>query len=261
MNFQKRKVARKAVKKVPNISLKMPGLNPVFVNSVTYIGTAAIFTAVFFINMPDLPHPIQGNLIKKANNPNTEDLRYLILAMWNLHFIRRFIEVLFVHIYKRKMPLVESIGAPIYYWVLALFIAWSINKSSYKASSLYLIIPGVIVFLIGEIGNCWCHIQLRLFRTGNNDLALISPKTGHVVPHGCLFNLISCPHYFFEITSWLGFFLLTMTLPSELLLLCTIITLLIYSRKKHIAYIAEFDGKDERPMYPKHRKALVPFIF
>eukprot|EP00794_Sanderia_malayensis_P011906 gene11906-13140_t len=242
----------------------MSGFSPVFVNSLTYIGTAAIFTAVFFIDMPDLPYPIQGNLVKQPKNGANSNLRYLIFALWNFHFIRRFIEVLFVHIYKRKMPAVESIGAPIYYWTFALFIAWSIDtKYTYKVSNLDLIIPGVILFIVGDIGNCWCHVQLRIFRTGNREEKshLISPKTGHIVPYGCMFNLVSCPHYFFEITSWFGFFLISMTLPSLLLLLCTIITLLIYSRKKHIAYLAEFDGKDERPLYPEHRKALVPFVF
>ena len=216
--------------------------------------------------MPVLPYPIQGSLFPVTGKDSSGNLlmhgkvAYLVLALWIIHFVRRTVEVLFVHIYKRKMPLSEAIGAPLYYWFFALFIAWSV-KHKFHLPPVGLAIFGMLVFILGEIGNAYCHLQLRRFRTRQYESILISPTTGHVLPHGFLFNRVSSPHYFCEIVSWVGYFLVVLTLPALLLLLCTIVTLVIYSGKKHRAYIDEFDGLDGRPLYPEERKALVPFCF
>ena len=243
--------------------LTMPSwsCDPVKINFLTYAGTSAVFTAVFFLDMPHLPYPIQDCLLDSQDPQSTKSVKYLALTLWNIHFVRRTIEVLFVHIYKRRMPFVESIGAPIYYWFLALFISWSFNGDSFQCQSLISAVIGAVIFLAGEAGNALCHLKLRFFRTKKQDTTLISPDTGHIMPHGVFFNHISCPHYVFEITTWTGFFLVVWTLPSALLLLFTVITLAIYANKKHAAYVSEFDGEYGRPLYPKSRKRLIPFLF
>lgn len=241
---------------------RMPySYDPVAVNSATYIGASAIFTAVFFTDMPQLPYPLQGCLLDWSERGISKHVTYLILALWNLHFVRRTVEVLFVHVYNRRMPGVECIGAPLYYWFLALFVGWSVNGDSFVLPSLPLAIFGAVIFLLGELGNARCHLQLRHFRTKEQDVSLTSPDTGHILPHGIFFNLVSCPHYTFEIVTWAGFFIVAWTLPSALLLSFTIITLAIYSDKKHSAYVSEFDGEYDRPLYPESRKRLVPFLF
>ena len=121
-------------------------------------------------------------------------------------------------------------------------------ESDYEQSFLTLVILGSVIFLIGETGNCICHIQLRKFRDEKR-------------PTFLLFNHVSCPHYFFEILPWTGFFLAKWTLAAVLFLLATIITLVVYARKKHTAYLEEFDGKDGSELYPVNRKALIPFIY
>ncbi|XP_028393572.1 very-long-chain enoyl-CoA reductase-like [Dendronephthya gigantea] len=238
------------------------GYNPVFVNSLTYVGTLAFF--ILFLELPSLPtlpYPLNGSMLVSndgdfAKNTN---VKYLFITLWAIHFIRRTLEVLFVHNYKRRMPLVESVGAPIYYWFFAIWIAWSMRyKSGYEQSFMILVILGSVIFVIGEIGNCICHIQLRGFRNEKHP-NYISSSSGHVLPHGLLFNYVSCPHYFFEIVTWIGFFFATWTLASVLFLLATILTLVTYAYKKHKAYVHEFHGNDGG--YPPNRKALIPFIF
>ena len=235
--------------------------DPVKINFLTYAGTSALFTAVFFIDMPHIPYPLQGCLLNSQGSESSKNVRYLALALWNIHFLRRTIEVLFVHIYKRRMPLVECIGAPIYYWFLALIIAWSIDGDYFQNPPLISVIIGAVIFVFGETGNAVCHLKLRFFRTQQQDASLISPETGHIMPHGMFFDSISCPHYTFEITTWTGFFLVVWTLPAGLLLLFTIITLAFYADKKHTAYVSEFDGEYDRPLYPESRKRLIPFVF
>ena len=242
---------------------KMASLScdPVKINFITYAGTSAIFTVVFFIEMPQLPCPIQGCSLNSSDAKWSKQIQFFAFALWNFHFVRRVVEVLFVHIYNRKMPLMECIGAPLYYWFFALFIAWSINGNTFQTLSLIATVIGAVIFLIGEFGNAWCHLQLRLFRTKQQEAHLISPETGHIMPHGVFFNHVSCPHYLFETLTWTGFFFVVWTLPAGLLLLATAITLAIYADKKHSAYVSEFDGEYDRPLYPQSRKRLIPFIF
>ena len=239
----------------------MISCEPVIINFITYFGTIATFTIVYFADIPKLPFPVQGCLLEAENSPSPTAVKYLMLALWDFHFLRRTFEVLFVHIYNRRMPLIECVGAPIYYWVLALLNAQSISGTGFVITYIPLIVTGVIIFLIGEFGNAWCHLQLRFFRTKKQDKSFMSLETGHIMPHGNIFNYVSCPHYMFEIITWLGFFILTWTIPSALLLLLTVITLTVYGRKKHKAYVIEFDGELDRPLYPNTRKALIPFLF
>jgi len=112
---------------------------------------------------------------------------------------------------------------------------------------------GYIVFLIGEIGNGYHHYLLAHLR----------PKgvTGHVIPSGGMFGLLSCPHYFFELVSWVGFMLVSqVSVGSIAFLVLSIVVLIPRSLEKHNKYRAEFDGQKGKALYPKGRKALIPFI-
>ena len=255
---------RSDTKEIVNNSTQS-GCNPVFINSLTYIGTLVLFVMVLEIpRLLALPFPLNNSMLvsNDADFAKNKPVKYLFMALWALHFMRRTLEVLFVHQYKRRMPIVESIGAPVYYWFFAIWIAWSMRpESGYEQSFLALVILGNVIFLIGETGNCICHIQLRKFRDEKRPTYISSSASRHVLPHGLLFNYVSCPHYFFEILSWTGFFLATWTLPAAVFLLATIITLVVYAHKKHKAYLLEFDGKDGSEIYPVNRKALIPFIY
>lgn len=240
------------------------GFNPVIVNSATYIGTLAAFLIAMKVPGISIHHfPATGCLLVSNDTEFAENksLEYLFVGLWSLHFLRRTIEVLFVHDYRRKMPVVESIGAPIYYWFFAFWNGVALrHDNGYRQTFLSLVVVGSVVFSFGEFGNCCCHLKLRAFRKEKRE-GLLSQKSQHVLPHGFLFDLVSCPHYLCEILSWLGFFLASWALPAAIFLLATVITLVTYSYKKHKAYQQEFDGLAGRELYPKNRKALIPFIF
>ena len=76
------------------------------------------YTTVLEIpGLPALPFPLNNSLLVPNDADFTENrhMNYLFIAFWALHFMRRTLEVLIVHQYKRRMPIVESIGAPVYY--------------------------------------------------------------------------------------------------------------------------------------------------
>ena len=240
------------------------GFNPVAVNTITYVGTIACFFVALKVPGIHLPYfPATGSVLVSSDGKFASNSRmeYFFGGLWALHFLRRSIEVLLVHDYRRKMPLIESIGAPIYYWFFAFWIGVALrHDNGYQQTFIVLLVVGTGLFLVGEVGNCVCHLQLKSFRKEKSDRVL-SPGSQHVVPHGLLFDFVSCPHYFFEIVTWLGFALASFVLPAFLFLMATIATLVTYAIKKHKAYRREFDGIDGRDLYPRSRKALVPFVF
>lgn len=240
------------------------GFSPVVVNSATYIGTLAVFLLAVKVPGISLTHfPATGSLLVSNNKKfsTNQDWEYLFIGLWSVHFLRRTVEVLFVHDYRRRMPLIESIGAPVYYWFFAFWTGVALrHDNGYKQTFLPLIVVGSIIFFLGEFGNSYCHFKLKAFRKERRQQSF-SEKSQHVIPHGFLFEFVSCPHYLCEIVSWIGFFIATWTLPSALFLLATILTLVTYSYKKHKAYQEEFNGTAGKDLYPKNRKALIPFIF
>ncbi|XP_020901370.1 very-long-chain enoyl-CoA reductase [Exaiptasia diaphana] len=242
------------------------GCNPVFINALTYIVTMAVFLVAFTVpGITILPFPASGCLIPGPDGTKfaeANNIGYLFVALWAAHFLRRTMEVLFVHDYRRNMTYIESIGAPVYYWFFAFWNGLAIRHAdnNYKPTFMAMAIIGCVVFLIGEIGNCHCHLLLRSFRKMKRK-SYLSMKTKHVIPSGYMFEFVSCPHYFFEILSWFGFMLATWTLAAVVFLVASAATLVTYAYKKHNAYLKEFDGLAERELYPRNRKALIPFIF
>ena len=215
----------------------------------------------FMLGMNIRSLPVQpfnyGNLLPVKMPTDWLDGVIVLMVLWNVHFVRRFTEVLLVHVYHRKMPVYEVIGAQIYYTFFGLWIGWSMNYYfGYDSPPLYLLVPGITLFLIGQVGNCVSHVMLRRLRTTSS-----RPGQGNLLPKGILFKYVTCPHYLFEIITWMGYSLAAFTFPLFLFLIATFVTLLFRSRKRHLALKQQFDGKDGRERYPPGRKALIPFIF
>lgn len=239
------------------------GFNPVTVNAIIYLGTAVLyFVAANLRMLPILPYPAIGCLLPATAQESSISFAFIIMAGWGVHYVRRLTEVLFVHDYRRKMPYIETVGGSIYYWVFAFWIGWSTNPElGYRAPHVASFVIGCILFVLGEIGNCVCHVMLKNLRQHSEQNRRVNSTSSHILPRGFLFELVACPHYFCEIVTWLGFGLMTFTLSSWLFFAASLTTLVIYSRQKHDAYIRTFDGKEGRDFYPTNRKALIPYIF
>jgi very-long-chain enoyl-CoA reductase len=82
-----------------------------------------------------------------------------------------------------------------------------------------------------------------------------------VIPRGFLFERVSCPHYGFEILTWVGFALLAGTWASRAFLLVGAGILASWARTRHVAYLRDFDGREGRELYPQERRALIPGLF
>lgn len=105
---------------------------------------------------------------------------------------------------------------------------------------------GMALFWTG-LGVNWQsdNILIRLRKPGS---------TGYAIPRGGLFEKVSCPNHFGEILEWVGFALMTWSLPALAFAVWTVANLAPRALAHHRWYRATF------PDYPGERRALVPFV-
>ena len=75
------------------------------------------------------------------------------------------------------------------------------------------------------------------------------------IPHGFLFEKISCPNHLGEIMEWAGYALMSFNLPALSFAIWTMANLIPRSIAHHKWYIKQFDN------YPKKRMILFPGLW
>jgi len=213
-----------------------------------YIGPFLLY--LFFYFQPEF---IYG----KSNGPSSYQRMacYCFLA----HFGRRLFESAFVHIWSS-----ESLGLFFlykncaYYWSAGLLIGYFTNHPTWNPLFTDPLINyfAIALFVISQLANMWIHLQLRISRSGKD-------SSYRWFPDGLLWNIIgvSFPNYFFEVLIWITWNIAFFSIPGILFLIGGTIQMGIWAIKKHSNYRKTFDGKDGRRLYPKHRKAMIPFLF
>ena len=105
-------------------------------------------------------------------------------------------------------------------------------------------LAGVMLFAAGAWTNWRAdQVLLGLRRPG---------ETGYRIPEGGLYRWVSCPNYLGEIVEWIGFALLTWSLPAVSFAVWTMANLVPRALAHHRWYRQRF------PDYPNRRKALIP---
>lgn len=98
------------------------------------------------------------------------------------------------------------------------FLASHLHDASWPATAL-----GLVVLLVGAAINLHSDHVLRSLRQDIKD-------TAHYVPHGGLFDFVTCPHYFGEWMEWVGFCMLARTISSAVFAWWTLANLLPRAR-------------------------------
>ncbi len=179
--------------------------------------------------------------------------RMVLIAalLWGLHYIHRSLIFPFrIKTKGKKMPVIIVFSAVIFNVINGFFNGYWLSHFAPEPkliglSMIHLVI-GTILFVSGFLINQyhdWLLIHLRKNR-----------ETGYKIPFGGLFRYISCPNYFGEIISWLGFFIITLGLPAFSFFIWTMVNLLPRALDNHRWYKKQFPG------YPVKRKAIIPFI-
>lgn len=233
------------------------GFSPLLVVPIAYLGTWVCFLLICLLPEElglDLPHWLSLSWGDRPWQPFTFWIPLIPFILWSAHYLKRTLEVFFVHRSHRRMPFHELIGAPIYYCLFGVWIALNLVDPDYHPVRIEWEWVGIAVFAVGEIGNFYHHLILRRLRKDPT-------QQGHSIPRGGMFKWVSCPHYFFEVLSWLGFFLATLCLASLGFLVISLVVVAARAMDKHKVYLKEFDGQEGRELYPQGRKAMIPFLF
>jgi len=151
------------------------------------------------------------------------------------------------------MPVFNIFKNSGYYWLFAAWIAYATMHPLYTPpANLMQRKAGVALFIIAELLNLKTHFDLKNLRPAGTRIRKI--------PNTVLFSLVSCPNYFFEILSWVGFTLASQSVAAAVFTMAGAAQMIQWALQKHRRYRKDFDGKDGREQYPKNRKAIVPFL-
>ncbi|OEL18783.1 hypothetical protein BAE44_0020199 [Dichanthelium oligosanthes] len=174
----------------------------------------------------------------------------LLSAALAVHFLKRVLEVLFVHRYSGSMPLDTAVTIGTSYLLSTVNMIYAQHLSrGLPDPPIDLLYPGVVVFAIGIFGNFYHHYLLSRLRAdgGGGD-------KGYKIPSGGLFELVTCPHYLFEIIGFFGFAMIAQTVYA----LAVATGTAAYLAGRSCATRRWYESKFEE--FPARIKALLPFV-
>lgn len=205
---------------------------------VEYAGPLLIY--LFFYARPPFIYPA-------STEPHTW-VQNLAVACWVGHYAKRELETLFVHRFSHgTMPIMNIFKNSGYYWGFGALCGYFVNHPYFTNPDATQVYVALGLFILFELCNFISHIQLRNLRPAGS--------TVRKIPHGFLFELVSCPNYTCEILAWVAFSFMTQSIAAFLFALVGGGQMLIWAQQKHRRYRKEFRD------YPKGRKILIPFIY
>lgn len=172
----------------------------------------------------------------------------LFIILFAAHFVKRELETLFIHKFSRPtMPLSHIFKNSIYYWAFAAFIGYSLCHPKYTPpADINQSIAGAAFMVFNELMNFAVHFQLSRLRKSDGD-------NSRKYPGGPLFALVTCPNYFHEVLSWVGFSLGTNILASWVFTAVGLAQMTQWSLKKRSGYVKQVPKL-------KKKKSIIPFI-
>ncbi|MCS6994069.1 MAG: 3-oxo-5-alpha-steroid 4-dehydrogenase [Anaerolineales bacterium] len=175
--------------------------------------------------------------------PTASLAQVIVLTAVLGHFAKRCLEVLFLHKYSGPIDPFTTLAIASFYTLVAGFLS-ALNRQPLPAPD-GLFWLGLFLFVFGESANFVHHKLLADLRRETD---------GYVIPRGGWFEHVACPHYFFEIIAWIGIALLSRHLFAWIALVGMAGYLIARSHNTLTWYRQKF------PDFPKHRKALIPFL-
>jgi very-long-chain enoyl-CoA reductase len=229
---------------------RVPETLPATPEAVTYgvkdLGPQIGWATVYYIEYagPLLVYP----LVYMFMSP-VQWVQHVACLCWIVHYAKREFETAFVHTFsKGTMPFFNVFKNSFYYWGFAAFVAYFVNHPLYTAPSLSQTYLGLGLFAAGELGNFICHYMLAHNRAPG--------ERTHPIPRGFLFDFVTCPNYTCEILAWIGFSVMTQSVPALLFTLVGAAQMTQWAVGKLKRYKREHGDK-----WPKSRKIIIPFLY
>ncbi|GAW13122.1 hypothetical protein ANO14919_025000 [Xylariales sp. No.14919] len=169
------------------------------------------------------------------------------------HFVKRELEVLFVHKFSANtMPAAFIVRNSFFYWVFAgllgaleIYAPFSPAAQAGEFLSSPLHAVGLALYVFGELCNANVHWYLSSLRKPG--------ETARKIPTGLGFGLVTCPNYMFEIIAWIGVILVTRSPSLVVFITIGSYFMYIWGWGKEKAYRKQFGDK-----YKKKRSVILP---
>ena len=183
----------------------------------------------------------------------------LVIAPFFIHYVHRsFVFPFLIHSSKNN-PLEITLMA----FVFCFFNSLMINRSifcliiDYELKSFWLnYFFGLAIFGIGMYINIHSDYSMIKQRNENKDA-----NNKYIIPRGFMYELISCPNYFGELTEWLGFFILSNSFSGLVFFISTFANLFPRAIQYHQWYKTKFKEEFATDKNLSQRKSIVPFLF
>ena len=185
--------------------------------------------------------------------------KILVILPFLIHYIHRTFIFPFVIHSSKNNPLEITLMA----FTFCLFNAIMINRSVlyyslYEINFWLYYIYGLITFACGMYINIFSDYSMIKQRNANKE-----QETGskYIIPRGFMYELISCPNYFGELTEWLGFFVLSNTFSGLVFFVSTFANLFPRAIQYHEWYKNKFKDQFSTDKDLSSRKAIAPFLY
>lgn len=187
--------------------------------------------------------------ISEAETPMTQ-VQWLLFAMFQLHFLKREYETLFVHKFSANtMPAFNIFRNSAFYWLLAGLLSalhiYAPGSLSARDELTPLDYFGTALFLVCEVCNWMVHQHLASLRKPGG--------TEKGIPNCIGSNLVTCPNYMFEVLAWVGVICISRSWAVVVFIVNGIVYMRDWSRGKEKALRAEFGDR-----YKKKRYTMLP---
>lgn len=183
----------------------------------------------------------------------------LLFLLW-VHSLRRLLECCFVSVFSDGViHVVQYLFGLMYYIVLGLTALSSEHLVNRDSGSLFsqltwCHVTGCPLFVLASMLQHQSMVLLARLRTGKsgNIETLV-----HKMPTGGWFELVSCPHYFAELLIYISLCVVS----GGLSLTWWLVVFYVFFNQALAAQLCHDLYKSKYELYPKQRKAFIPFVF
>jgi protein-S-isoprenylcysteine O-methyltransferase Ste14 len=241
---------------------------------VIFISAPVVFTLLFFFTAPygryfregwgpsltaragwmvmEAPAFLVIGIIVLSSGRPAGALALLLLGLWEIHYLyRTCLFPLLMRGSSKRFPLLLVAFAFIFNslngYANGMFLASGGPIAAAGFFSSLRVCVGIALFAAGFLTHVWADGDLRRLRKPG--------EIGYKIPRGGLWEYVSNPNYFGEITQWCGWALATWSLPGLGFAVFTIANLVPRAWANRRWYLETFND------YPRERKSVIPFVF
>ncbi|XP_063057416.1 polyprenol reductase [Engraulis encrasicolus] len=197
----------------------------------------------------------------QANSGTDRPLSVLLvhILLW-IHSLRRLLECLYVSVFSDGVIHIVQYAFGLSYYIFLGLTVLCLDIPVYDEG----------LSVLGQLQ--WCHaggVVLFIWASWlqHHSLALLASlrtkntgavsAVGHHMPHGCWFELVSCPHYFAELLIYVS---MALCLGGSSVTWWLVVLYVFFNQALAAQLCQEFyQSKFED--YPPQRKAFIPFVF